>query len=301
MTNQKQPIPISPARPLPAERLPQRLELELPDGYRTAVYAHALAEADRLPVLYVHGIQSHPGWFMGSAAALASRGHAVFQVTRRGSGENETDRGHADSAGQLLDDVGAACGFVLGRTGCRRLHLLGVSWGGKLLAAYAASARDQQAVASLTMVAPGIAPRVDLPAARKLSVCLSAMVAPRRRFGIPLNDPQLFTDNEAMREYLRKDRFALHRATARLLLASHRLDVVLRRASRGAVGVPTSLLLAEKDRIIDNAATRQVVERLTAGRCVARELPGCHVLEFEPDPHGLYAALADAMADAEMQ
>jgi len=63
--------------------------------------------------------------------------------------------------------------------------------------------------------------------------------------------------------------------------------------------MPTTLLLAKRDRIIDNAATRAVVERLTAHRAVVQELDAAHVLEFEPDPQPFYAALAAAAARGE--
>ena len=98
---------------LPAGARPQWLELELPDGYRTPVCCFAPEKSGQLPfsaaengncpdfplpVLYLHGIQSHPGWFVGLAAALSARGHPVYLVTRRGSGRNRLARGHAASA-----------------------------------------------------------------------------------------------------------------------------------------------------------------------------------------------------------
>jgi len=294
MSQQEEQYPLPLARPLPESCRLQRRILRLADGYETSVQEHIPAAQTRLPAIYVHGIQSHPGWFVGSAAALAGRGHAVFQVTRRGSGANMHARGHADSAGQLLDDTETACRFVLRRTGADRVHLVGVSWGGKLLAALLAS-RPVPYAASLTLVAPGIAPRVDVGARVKLSVALCLLLRPRRMFDIPLNDPALFTDNEEMRRYIRDDAFRLHRATARFLLASRRMDSMLRNAPTGALKAPTTLLLATRDRIINNAATRAVVERLTAARAAVEILNAAHTLEFEPDPQPFFSALAAAL------
>jgi len=288
---------LHPARELSEGRWPQRLVLRLGDGYETSVFVHRRnVPAPHPPVLYVHGIQSHPGWFAGSAAALADEGYEVYQVTRRGSGDNEVDRGHADSADQLLDDVEAACRFVLARGGARRLHLVGVSWGGKLLAAFAAGRTPQPRIASLTLLTPGIVPRVDVATGTKLAVAVCLAVAPRRLFDIPLNDVGLFTDNEAMRRYLRDDPLSLHRATARFLCASRRLDGIIRRAPAGAISAPTTLVLASRDRIIRNAPTRAIVDRLTAGKAVVAELQGAHTLEFESDPGPLYRTLAAAAA-----
>ena len=295
--DQAQTLPF--ARELTGGRRPLKISLRLEDGYQTSVYAHSPQGGPRLPVLYLHGIQSHPGWFVGSAAHLAACGHPVFQVSRRGSGDNRRSRGHAKSAGQILRDVNTACRFAMDRTGAERVHIVGVSWGGKLAAAWATWKERIVDPASVTMISPGIISRVDLGFVTKLGICLSVVAAPRRLFDIPLNEVELFTDNEAMREYLRRDGFRLHRATARFLCASKVLDRMLARARRGSLAMPATLILAGRDRIIDNAATRKIVEHLTAGRTAVKEFDAAHVLEFEGDPRPFYTALAAAIALAD--
>ena len=291
-------LPLS--RSISEDKLPQRVMLRLDDGYQSPVYVHqSPGEEKGLPVLYLHGIQSHPGWFAGSAAAIARFGWRVFQVTRRGSGENGADRGHVRSARGLISDVHAAARLAMERTGKESLHLLGVSWGGKLAACCAANAAWRDQLASLTLVAPGIAPRVDVSSATKLAIGLCLLAAPHRRFDIPLGEPEMFTDNEPMLRYLRNDGFALHRATARFLYASSRLDRMLRRARRGCISAPTTLLLADRDRIIDNERTQRVIEHLTDGRAEVRNFPAAHVLEFEPDPTFLHEALIEALSRSE--
>jgi acylglycerol lipase len=277
----------------PAAR-PQRQMLPLPDGYQTPVYVYGAPGAStQVPVLYLHGIQSHPGWFVGSCVHLAGLGHRVFAVCRRGSGDNTRHRGHAASAGQLLDDVETAGRYVLDATGQPSLALVGISWGGKLAACYAASPQRKIALASLTLVAPGIVPRVDVGLVAKLGIGLALLVAPQRRFDIPLNEVELFTDNVAMRGYLRADRHRLMRATARFFYASSQLDGMLRPAA--AITVPTTLILATSDRIIDNARTRRTVERMTAAAAQVVTLRGAHTLEFEEDATAFYQALAAAV------
>jgi len=289
------------SRSVPADCRPARDVLELPDGYRTAVYVYSASASapGRLPVLYLHGIQSHPGWFCGSAAALAGRGHLVLQPTRRGSGESRDNRGHAASVEQLLEDVAAAGRLALDRAGANRLHLVGVSWGGKLAAAFTADRRRAVDVASLTLVAPGIAPQVDVSLRTKLAVALSVLVRPHKRFDIPLNDEELFTDNGEMRRYLREDALRLHRATGRFLYVSRCLDAALRRMKRGGLAMPTTLLLARRDRIIDNAVTRELLAHWTAGRVEVEEFDAAHTLEFEPDPEPFYRALCAAVERGE--
>ncbi len=286
------------ARPLDGSR-PQRREIVLSDGYRTSAYVHAQAHAVKnAPVVYLHGIQSHPGWFVGSAASMGKGGWEVWQVTRRGSGLNRRDRGDAPSAGQLLADVETACRAAEREGDADRVHLVGVSWGGKLAGCYAGWADRTVKLASLTLIAPGIVPRVDVAGLTKLAIGLSLLVCPRRRFDIPLSNVELFTDNPSMREYLRRDSCRLHRATARFLRISRSLDGMLRR-SPVRPDFPVTLILAGRDRIIDNARTQESTARLAGEHLEVRQLEGAHTLDFEPDPQPLYQALADALARGE--
>jgi alpha-beta hydrolase superfamily lysophospholipase len=279
--------------PFPANLSPRRMTLRHGDGYETVVYAWppSPTAARRLPVLQLHGIQSHPGWFGLSAAAMVSAGHTVYQVTRRGSGENALARGDAPSARRLLHDVREACQFVLRQEQCPQLHLVGISWGGKLAACCCCDPARAADVASLTLIAPGIAPQVDLPWAKKLAVAWSLLASPRRMFDIPLSDVELFTDNPAMREYLRADPLRLHRATARFLYASRRLDRQLQRAPASSIRPPVTLILARRDRIIGNARTRAIVERLCQSKPRVVELDAAHTMEFELNPAEYIAAV----------
>ena len=62
--------------------------------------------------------------------------------------------------------------------------------------------------------------------------------------------------------------------------------------------VPVLLLLAEHDRIIDNARTRRYVEKFAGSDSTVVELPGTHhTLEFEPDPTPAFADVAAWLRD----
>ena len=63
----------------------EELTIRLPDGYRA--YARLWkANPSRAAVLFLHGIQSHAGWYDLSASRLAQAGFTVLQPDRRGSG-----------------------------------------------------------------------------------------------------------------------------------------------------------------------------------------------------------------------
>jgi alpha-beta hydrolase superfamily lysophospholipase len=230
----------------------------------------------RAAVVYLHGIQSHSGWYEASSRLLAERGAAVYQVERRGSGIDRLhERGHVDRAETWLQDVAAAADLARRETGVASVHLLGVSWGGKLALACAAHRPDLYR--SLILAAPGQCLLVGRPLAR---------------FPIPLGDPYLFTENPERVRFIAEDSLSLHDLTARFMYESRRLDGLARSAARG-VRLPVFLALAGKDRIIDNAATRALVEAMPSVRRRIAEYPGaCHTLEFEAAPSAWFRDLA---------
>ena len=241
-------------------------------------------ERPRAALVYLHGIQSHSLWYEASSRRLAESGVAVYQIERRGSGADTAhERGHVDRAEVWLRDVALAAERARYETGVAGVHLLGVSWGGKLAVACAAERPDLYK--SLILAAPGIVPCVDVHLMTKVRVakCL-ALGRELERFSIPLGDPVLFTENPERIRYIAEDPLSLREVTARFLYESRRLDRMVRRAA-GEVRMPVFLALAERDRIIDNRATRALVERFPAARRRIVEYPGAsHTLEFEPDP-----------------
>ncbi len=245
-------------------------------------------------VLYLHGIQSHGGWFEASACRLAQAGLHVLQPDRRGSGLNERDRGHARSSGRLLSDVIEATAWLKGKAGNRKVSLVGVSWGGKL--ALAAGMRQNGDIDRLVLVAPGLFPQVDLPIGQKISVAWSALLRPRRAFLVPLNEPELFTDNPLRQTYIRDDPLRLRHATARFLLASRMLDIMIQReAGQQAWPFAVTFLLAGKERIVDNDQTKRFARRLRCRQMrIIEHSQAAHTLEFEPDPKAYFDDLVAA-------
>jgi lysophospholipase len=189
-----------------------------------------------------------------------------------------------------LDDVAAAAGQAREETGARRVHLLGVSWGGKL--ALACGRHRPDLYRSLMLVAPGIVPQVDLALAKKAQIARSlAAGRPLERFEIPLADPHLFTANPERIRYIAEDPRSLRQVTARFLFESRRLDAMARRAAR-SVRLATLLVLAEEDRIIDNEATRALAARMPADRLkIVVQRGGHHTLEFDPSPAEYFRVL----------
>jgi alpha-beta hydrolase superfamily lysophospholipase len=246
------------------------------DGYVWRYRRYVPAGVARAEVVMLHGIQSHGGWYDQSCRALSAAGFAVSLLDRRGCGLNDRDRGDAPSFRRLLDDIAE---YLVSLPQPR--IVVGISWGGKL--GVGLQRRHAGLTDGLVLIAPGLCPRIRPPFGERLRIIASRFVAPLRRFQIPLIDPELFTANAERQRYIRDDPLALREGTARLLFESGRMDVYLRFAARH-VTVPFLLLLAERDRIVDNAATRRAIGRFrTTGKTVIEYANSHHTLEFEPD------------------
>lgn len=274
---------------------PDELDIGLPGDYEGFARLW-LPDRPTGAVLYLHGIQSHGGWFEASAEQLANAGYAVLFPDRRGSGRNQVDRGHATSPRQLVDDLIAAIDVIRERTGFRTVTVVAVSWGGKLALALARRAPDK--LRRLVLVAPGLFPQVDIPVAEKLSVAWSSLLWPRRRFDVPLADPALFTTTDRWIDFIDHDPLSVRQVTARFLLTSRRLDWEVRAYGRCPPPVPLRLLLAGGDRIIDNERTRQFVRGLAIpDRAIIEHPDARHTLEFEPDPQAFFEDLIQAVSE----
>ncbi len=259
------------------------------DGYCWQYRHYPAGGSPRALVVCLHGIQSHGGWYEHSCNRLREAGFSVCFLDRRGSGLNAQDRGDAPGFRRLLDDVAE---FLYSATG---LHpgvprfLVAISWGGKL--GVALQRRHPGLTDGLALLCPGFFPRLGPPLRRRLAIVLARLVRPRMLFPIPLNDPELFTETPRWQQFIRDDPLSLRQATARLLIESVRLDGYVRFLT-DYVQLPVLVMLAEKDRIIDNERTLAYVGRFDTIDKEVLIYPGAHhTLEFEPDPERFIADL----------
>jgi acylglycerol lipase len=273
------------------------IALKYSDGYR-AFARLWLPPNPKRAALYLHGIQSHGQWFEGSARRLAEAGVAVLLPDRRGSGRNEQDRGHTPSARRLLRDGCEGLDWLHTRMGADHFHVVGVSWGGKL--ALALYRQEPARIRGLSLVAPGLFPRVDLPMGQKVRVGLSLLAAPRTRFEIPLNEPELFTATPRWQAFLHNDPLRLRQVTASFLWASRLLDRYVRGLVRRRPGRSVHVFLASEDRIIDNALTKAFIRKLNwPQRNIIEYRSAQHTLEFEPDPKSFFDDLVRSVIPGE--
>lgn len=256
---------------------------EMRDGYEISGRVfHPRLTPSRPCVIYLHGIQSHGGWYEWSASLLAERGHIVIVPDRRGSGTNSVDRGDARDANRWLQDLEEVAERATQDWPIDRFALMSVSWGAKLALLWAD--QQPQRFRELLFVAPGVMPRVGVSLLTKLQIAGALVFAATHRFEIPLSDPALFTDNPEGQEFIRHDPLKLTHATARMLYASRVLDQRIARLAPLSESLSATLLLAGRDRIIDNYATQRRFAQLFHANLQHETLmQSGHTLEFDDD------------------
>jgi alpha-beta hydrolase superfamily lysophospholipase len=248
------------------------------DGYRWRYRRYTPDATPRAHLICIHGIQSHGGWYTHSSEQLRQAGFVVSFLDRRGSGLNEAARGDAPSFRRLLDDLAE---FLTTDKTLRKV-LVAISWGGKLAAAL--QLRHPGLVDAVAFLCPGFFPVVKPPRRQRLAIAFARLFRPGKLFPIPLNHPELFTAEPRWQRFIAEDKLGLREATARLLVESVRLDAYCR-LTPSHIRVPALLMLAGRDRIINNARTRAFFDSFASPDRKVIEYPEAHhTLEFEPNP-----------------
>jgi alpha-beta hydrolase superfamily lysophospholipase len=212
---------------------------------------------------------------------MAEAGFEAFFLDRRGAGLNEQDRGDTPGFRRLLEDVAEFLEGKKSEIPALKTFVVGISWGGKT--AVGVEKFRPGLMDGIALLCPGFRPRVSLSLREKCGVAWSRLTRPTRMFPVPLSDPALFTANEKWLPFLRDDPLSQRKATARFLFGSVLLDFYLRNVGP-RMRLPVLLMLAGRDRIIDNAQTRRFVERFAGPKEIIEYPDAHHTLEFEPDP-----------------
>lgn len=252
------------------------------DGYRWYYRFYPAQGRPRGRILFLHGIRSHGGWYPRSCEVLSAAGYDVYFLDRRGSGLNTAHRGDTPNFRRLLDDVAEFTLELRQTQPWLPIHLAGISWGGKL--AVGLPYRRPGLVDSIVLLCPGLCPKVGPTLGQRIAIGRARWRDPQRMFPIPLSEPELFTASLEWQQFIAANPYDLRQATARFLFSSSSFDLYLRRAAK-RLTVPSLLMLAELDRIIDNARTRSFVQAFPMKPSVIEYAGAHHTLEFEPPTH----------------
>jgi L-alanine-DL-glutamate epimerase-like enolase superfamily enzyme/alpha-beta hydrolase superfamily lysophospholipase len=229
-------------------------------------------------LVMVHGLQSHAQWFAEAADGLVDRGLSVYALERRGSGSAPGRSGDIDEYGTWFDEVGRLVDFVREEQPGVPVHLLGHCFGANV--ALGAALDRPGDVASLVMLTPGLHVIPDYTPAEKAQIAAAGVAAPQRRFRVPLED-RLFTRDPEVLAWIEADTLGSKTLSARCLLQTGRMVATLRRRL-GELTVPLLVIEAAQDRIADNAANAELLDRQLGGAWQRVSFDAEHFLLAEP-------------------
>ncbi len=268
------------------------------DDRRLAVRVWNAAQAPKARVVFLHGITSHGGWYDQSAAYLAAAGYEVAFIDRRGSGLNGEEMGDVANWQAWIEDVETFVGadrqpFANSDSLKQSPTILcGISWGGKLAAAIAR--HSPGLFAGVALVCPGIYSPYMPGVLKRLALATPAPKWLRqRRLRVPLRRTELFTDTPRWCDFIDRDPLALRTLTWRFAQQDRELTRYAREAA-AFLHLPTLVMLADQDRIVDNRRTREYFGRFPSRQKALIEYHGAaHTLEFEPDPTQYFRDLVE--------
>ena len=250
----------------------------LADGRRLCLHEWPRAGA-AAGVLIVHGLGEHAGRYAALARWFNARGYAVRAYDQRGHGGSPGRRGALSRPLELVDDLAEVFADTQAVLGAPPL-LLGHSMGG--LVALRAVLDGRLAPRALVLSSPAL--RTWTPAWERALSARLARVLPNLplRSGLPFaalsHDPQVV-------ERYRRDPLRSGWITPRLAqFIFEGGDYCIARAPR--LAVPTLLLVAGADRLVDPGGSRDFAARARAsGQLTVRVFNAlCHELFNEAEP-----------------
>jgi len=231
--------------------------------------------AQRGVVVLVHGLGEHAGRYGQLASRLNAWGYAVRGYDQYGHGESSGPRGGLPAPARLIEDLADVLDSTRLRLGAGTpLILLGHSLGA--LVAASLVARNGAGIDALVLSSPAFA--AGLGGWQKLLLATLPRVAPNLAVGNGLDPEFLSHDPEVVTAY-RADPLVHDRISGRLAaFIAEEGPQVVRQA--GAWSVPTLLLYAGADRLVDPQGSRAFAAAAPAGVVTAH----C----FEPLFHEIF-------------
>jgi len=247
-------------------------------------------EGDGVPLVMLHGLRSHSGWFVQSAGFIASLGHPVYSFDRRGSGLSKQTRGHTNGWGEIVDEVHAVVTHAAQRYGRSSVHVLGHCFGAIPVAGFACRHPDR--VASLILPTPGVHTRVTLTPLERAQIAFLRFARPLHRIAVALEAEDL-ADLEPDRQFIKDDPLSLHELTARFYFEIFLARRFLKR-NLPRLTTPLFMALAGRDRISDNERNTAFFDNAPSENKRLRVYPDAtHILEFSREKEAFFHDLAN--------
>jgi alpha-beta hydrolase superfamily lysophospholipase len=250
--------------------------IDNPEGIKIPVRVYG-GEEQGTPVLLMHGLQSHSGWFVQSASYIAGLGFPAYVIDRRGSGLSKAKQGECRDFLEMVKDMQTVSQYAGERHGKEKVHVLGHCFGAVPAAAFAAE--NPGRLASLILATPGIHTKSDLALMEKLSVLWSVITGAEVHIRVPL-EPDMFSEMEEYIFFIRNDRLSLKAATGSFYFQVLRARNYIKK-NIASLTMPVFMAFAGQDPICDNRRNGEMYELIPSVHKELKEYTDArHILEF---------------------
>lgn len=234
----------------------------------------------RPPLLMIHGLQSHSGWFGQSAAFLASLGYPVYVIDRRGSGLSQVHRGDTKDFKDWIEDIEIVSRRAMQLHGHSQVYVLGHCFGAIPATLYAAM--HPHDVKSLLLTTPGIYTHTTLPFSQMLKIATTLPGKRNYYFPVPL-DPEEFSELPEYEPFIARDPLALRAVSGDLYWQIYKARKQINALS-DQLTMPLFVGYAGKDSIADNDKSQRWLATVPALVKTEISYPDArHILEFSLD------------------
>jgi len=257
-------------------------------GFSIPVRTYGLTGAN-IPLLMLHGLQSHSGWFTQSGMFAASVGTPVYAMDRYGSGLSKAPRGGYRALEDSLADILIAARYAMDRHGKKSIHILGHCFGALTAAAFASVHSD--ITKSLILPTPALYTKTDVRPIDKARIFYSMLSGQEVRVPVPLT-PEMMSDMDEFVEFARKDPLSLRDAAGKSFLEIKKTRRFVKSRFKD-IDAPFFMALAGKDPICRNDKNIRLFDSLNiTDKKLKTYKQALHILEFSPDRDEFFADLA---------
>lgn len=257
-------------------------------GTKPVVYRPAGLDGSKTPVLMLHGLESHSGWFVQSAAHMASLGHPVYALDRSGSGMSQAPRGACTDFRDMLAEIKTLARELMPAHQTRHFHLLGHCFGA--IPATAFACEQPSMLASLILATPAIYTKAEPSISEKIKILWSTLSGRDIQIPVPL-EATWFTDQKKYINFIEHDKLALKSASAHLYWQTKRARTFIH-SNEQKLTMPLMTAMAGRDRICDNEKNQDLFDRLPARKKARFVYPDAvHILEYSSEKEAFFADL----------
>lgn len=205
--------------------------------------------------IFINGLESHAGWFSSVATDLVDKGIMVYGLDRRGSGLNVRNFGGFKD---WVSDINMLIKIARNKCPGTKIHLVSVCFGAKLTTVCAI--QQSESFESLIYLSPGIRVKVAPTLVEKLKIGLSMLPGLSFNIPSPIRDDKMFTDSPEALYFLYNDKLRTFSCRAGDFCQARKIDSYISKNSN-KVNIPSLVLLAGKDQIVDNEETKKAFQR----------------------------------------